>query len=90
MSAPPGKFDEAAYRGDAAEYLKYLKCVWKLSVEQAEECIAPPAQPDDAEAVDNRRAVIYDLAARFFDKLVLDVRDIAAQEYWIKQMEGEK
>lgn len=70
MNAPPGEFNEEEYRREAADYIKYIKCVWALSVETAEECVAPPASPDDAEAADNRRMIIYDLAGRIFSKLL--------------------
>lgn len=85
MSAPPGKFDEKAYREAAVEYLAYLKVVWELAVDLAEKCIAQPANPDDAEAIDQRRMIVLDLTKIVFEKLALDVRDIVYQEFWIKQ-----
>lgn len=88
MSTQPEKFDAEAFRRASEGYIEYLRTTWKMAIELAESSIAPPRQPDDEEVVDIRRAVVYDLAARFFDKICLDTRDVWAQAYW-QSKEGE-
>lgn len=70
MSAPPEKFDEATFRRDMSEPAKYLLAAWKMAVELAEQGIAPPPDPDDGEAHDLRRKMVWDLANVFLGRII--------------------
>lgn len=85
--AQPIKFNEKTFRSEMSNYIKYLKCSWKMALEVAEGSIGPSPNPDDIEAADRRRCIVYDLATMIFSKMTLDYYSAWGMNLWA-QMQG--
>jgi len=69
------EFDPVKWRDEVRGYLDYLSAAWVLAVELAEKSIT--RREDTAGDDDMRRSLVFELALRIFDKMSLDVRDVA-------------